>query len=196
VRSTSTRVHTRARLPECTHLCASTRRQLHTPICTRASPAPGSPRGPQLCPAPVLRGTDSFSAGWAAQEGQPAPHRALGSRRAPASTPSTRCRIERCPCTPGLQQPRPAARGHPWARSASCQARQAWGWPRVGTSSERLTSAGEKRLLALTTWLTSSPQLACRSSQRSEGLLESQGRAGWGVLILIMLKASQKNTKP
>lgn len=48
------------------------------------------------------------------------------------------------------------------------------------------------KLFTLMIWLLSSLQLACRSCK---GLLESKGMAGLGVLILIMLKASQKNPK-
>lgn len=48
------------------------------------------------------------------------------------------------------------------------------------------------KLFTLMIWLVSSLQLAHRSSK---GLLESQGIAGLGVLILVMLKASQKNPK-
>lgn len=51
-------------------------------------------------------------------------------------------------------------------------------------------------MFTLTTWPVSLPQLARKSLQCSEGLLESQGIAGLGVLILIMLKASQKSPKP
>lgn len=51
------------------------------------------------------------------------------------------------------------------------------------------------KLFTLIVWLVSSPQLARRSSQYSKGLLESQGIADSGVLILIMLKARQENPK-
>lgn len=108
------------------------------------------------------------------------------------STPSTYCSIEPSdlsPGTPGLQQLRPASEAHLRLATPNAEFRH-------GLVTPAINKGPGERLFALTTWPVSSPQLACRSSRCSEGLLESQGTAGLGVLILIMLKASQKNPKP
>lgn len=135
------------------------------------------PRSPMAALSMPVLGTGGFLAG-GMQESQPNPHRVLGPLVAseaqdvflPASSISV------------MMQESQEGLGLAMQSAELCH--------RLVTPAIKEYAGG--KLFTLMIWLVSLLQLACRSSR---GLLESHGVAGLGVLISIMLKASQKNLK-